>query len=109
MPKNFFEGRPAYSHYPSCIHVGDRVLIVTKEKQGAKEMSDLCEGLVVRVLSKGTYYRNGVKVEILLIDPAWSPRRTSLYQTVLLDELLPTELPFVKQGKTEIGRIQYIL
>lgn len=109
MPKNYFEDRPAFSHYPNCISVGDQVMIVTKEKQGTRSMEDLLTGLVVRVLSKGKYYRNGVKVEILVISPEWSPRRIQLYQTVLKDELFPTQLPFVCSGETAIGRIQYIL
>ena len=109
MPKNYFENRPTFSHYPNCISVGERVQIITKDKQGTRSMDDLLTGLVVRVLSKGSYYRNGVKVEILIIQPDWTPRRTQLFQTVLKDEIFPTQLPFVVTGKKAIGRIQYIL
>ena len=109
MPKNYFENRPTFSHYPNCISVGDCVQIVTKDKQGTRSMEDLLTGLVVRVLSKGSYYKNGVKVEILIIQADWTPRRTQLFQTVLKDEIFPTQLPFVLTGEKAIGRIQYIL
>lgn len=109
MPKNYFEDRPTFSHYPNCISVGDRVMIVTKDKQGTRSLEDLITGLVVRVLSKGKYYQNGVKVEVLIISPEWTPRRIQLYQSVLKDEIFPMDLPFVCSGDRAIGRIQYII
>lgn len=68
MPKNYFENRQICTMYPDGINVGDTVKIITKDKQGSKNKSDLIEGTVVRVLSHGSFYRNGVKVELERLD-----------------------------------------
>lgn len=62
MPINHFKDRHEDTKIPSRIQQGDIVLIVTKEKQGTKNIEDLIEGVVFQVLSKGTYYNNGAKV-----------------------------------------------
>lgn len=109
MPKNYFENRPRFSHYPNCILPGDKVMIVTKEKQGTRQMEDLITGIVVRVLSKGRYYKNGVKVEVLPILSTWTPQQ--LHQAVHLIQEAdhPSTLSFVQESELVIGRIQYIL
>ncbi|HCL4480013.1 TPA: DUF2196 domain-containing protein [Clostridium botulinum] len=68
MPKNYFENRQICTMYPDGINVGDIVQIITKDKQGSKNKSDLIEGTVIRILSHGSYYRNGVKVELERLD-----------------------------------------
>lgn len=89
MPINHFANRPEESRIPECIHQGDIVMIIPKEKQGSRDVKDLIIGKVNRVLSKGDRYENGVKVEILLSPLDWR---------------------FPKEGYTSyIGRIQYIV
>lgn len=65
MPKNYFEDRPEMTKYPMLIQRGDLVEIITKDKQGAKSRDALIKGYVYKVLSKGKYYRNGVKVKLI--------------------------------------------
>ncbi|MCC0726725.1 hypothetical protein KGF51_09935 [Clostridioides sp. ZZV14-6045] len=84
MPKNYFEDRSNFTKYSGFVNVGDRVLIIKKEDQGAKTKDVLVEGTVLRVLSKGKYYSNGVKVEITPVDNT-------------------------KSSETVIGRIQYFV
>ena len=64
MPRNYFEGRQECTKYPDGIFEGDIVQIITKDKQGSRSMDDLITGKVKRILSKGRYYRNGIKVEL---------------------------------------------
>lgn len=64
MPKNYFEGRQECTKCPDGIYIGDTVQIITKDKQGSKSKEDLVTGKVERILSKGNYYRNGIKVEL---------------------------------------------
>lgn len=64
MPKNNFQNRQECTKYPNQIHLGDLVKIITKEKQGSSDEKDLIIGYVKRVLSHGTFYRNGIKVEL---------------------------------------------
>ena len=108
MPKNYFEDRPRYSHYPNCILPGDKVMIVTKEKQGTRSLDDLVTGVVVRVLSKGRYYANGVKVEILPILPEWQPLELQKIVEEIQESVDPKQLPYVQSASLLIGRIQYI-
>lgn len=68
MPKNYFEGRQECTKYSDGISVGEIVQIITKENQGSQSKDDLVTGKVVRILSKGRYYRNGIKVEIERLD-----------------------------------------
>lgn len=68
MPKNYFEGRQECTKYPDGISVGEIVQIITKENQGSKSKEALVTGKVIRILSKGSYYRNGIKVEIETLD-----------------------------------------
>lgn len=109
MPKNYFENRPRYSHYPSCILPGDKVMIVTKDKQGTRRVEDLVTGIVVRVLSRGKYYRNGVKVEILPMDLSWPPLELAQKVHEIQEAPDAKALPFVQEELLVIGRIQYIL
>lgn len=109
MPKNYFENRPRYSHYPQCILAGDKVMVVTKDKQGTRRVEDLVTGIVVRVLSKGKYYRNGVKVEILPIDSSWHPLELAQKVHEIQEASDAKRLSFVQESSLVIGRIQYIL
>lgn len=89
MPINYFVNRPEESKCPDCIHQGDIVMIIPKEKQGSRDAKDLITGKVNRVLSKGLRYENGVKVEIILHPADWR---------------------FESQGYISyIGRVQYII
>lgn len=89
MAINYFVDRPEDSKRPEGINQGDVVLIVPKEKQGTRNPKDLIVGKVNRVLSKGDYYKNGVKVEIILSPLDWR---------------------FKEQGYISyIGRVQYIV
>lgn len=109
MPKNYFENRPTYSHYPSCILPGDKVMIVTKDKQGTRRFEDLVTGIVVRVLSKGRYYRNGVKVEVLPVSSDWKPEDLHRIVEEIQEAGNPRTLVAVQEAELVIGRIQYIL
>ena len=89
MPINYFVNRPEESKIPSCIHQGDIVLIIPKDKQGSRDKNDLILGKVNRILSQGDRYENGVKVEVILHPKDWR---------------------FEKEGYISyIGRIQYII
>lgn len=109
MPKNYFENRPRFSHYPNCILPGDKVMIVTKDKQGTRHLEDLVTGIVVRVLSKGRYYKNGVKVEILPISSDWTPQQLHQYVHLIQETSQPQTLQIIQESELVIGRIQYIL
>lgn len=89
MPINYFVNRPEESRHPECIHQGDIVMIIPKDKQGTLDPKDLVTGKVNRVLSKGDRYENGVKVEVILHPKDWR---------------------FETEGYVSyIGRVQYIL
>lgn len=89
MPINYFVNRPEESKKPECINPGDIVMIIPKEKQGTRNPKDLIIGKVNRVLSHGDYYKNGVKVEVILSPLDWR---------------------FKDEGYVSyIGRIQYIV
>ena len=82
---------------------------VTKDKQGTRRLEDLVTGIVVRVLSHGRYYRNGVKVEVLPISSDWQP--VELHQIVheIQEAGNPKTLAIVQASDLVVGRIQYIL
>lgn len=109
MPKNYFENRPTYSHYPNCILPGDKVMVVTKDKQGTRRLEDLVTGVVVRVLSKGRYYQHGVKVEVLPISSDWQPAELHRRVHEIQEAENPLKLPYVQETPLVVGRIQYIL
>ena len=89
MPINYFINRPEESKKPDCIHQGDIVMIIPKDKQGTLDPKDLVTGKVNRVLSKGLYYENGAKVEIMLCPLDWRFEKESY--------------------RSYIGRVQYII
>lgn len=109
MPRNYFENRPTYSHYPNCLLPGDKVMIVTKDKQGTRRLEDLVTGVIVRVLSKGRFYANGVKVEIVPLTPEWTPKDMNQFIQAIQEADSPCELPIVQSKPKVIGRVQYIL
>jgi hypothetical protein len=89
MPINYFVDRPEESKKPDCLHQGDIVMIIPKDKQGTTDPKDLVLGKINRILSKGLYYENGAKVEVLLHPKDWR---------------------FEKEGYISyIGRVQYIV
>ncbi len=89
LPINHFKNRSEDAKYPSRLKKGDLVLIIEKENQGTRDPSKLVKGRIVRVYSKGDYYENGAKVQ------------------VILDK---TDPRFPKMGfVTFVGRVQYIV
>ena len=89
MPINYFINRPEESKKPECLEQGDIVMIIPKEKQGTRNKMDLIVGKINRILSKGDYYNNGAKVEVLLCDLDWRYKEQG-------------SIPY-------IGRVQYIV
>lgn len=110
MPKNYYQDRPVYSHHPSCLMPGDKVQIIQKHLQGSRSLEDLTYGVILRVLSKGRYYENGVKVEILNWENDWTEDERELIIQKLKDAPVDSETAneWQKCLKTTIGRVQYV-
>ena len=64
MPKNNFYNRQECTMYPNQMYIGDLVKIIEKEKQGSSDENDLVIGYIKRILSHGSRYKNGIKVEL---------------------------------------------
>lgn len=89
MPVNHFVDRPEDSKIPSQLLPGDTVYIIQKEDQGTRDINKLVLGKILKVYSKGNYYENGAKVQIILDERDW--RYESMGPALF------------------IGRVQYIL
>lgn len=71
MPTNHFINRDEDSRQPSRLQIGDRVLIIEKNNQGSRDINDLVQGDIIRILSKGNRYDNGAKVQIQIAKEDW--------------------------------------
>lgn len=66
MPVNHFVNRSEDAKYPERLNVGDTVYIIQKEDQGTRDIKKLVLGKITHIYSKGNYYENGAKVQIIL-------------------------------------------
>jgi uncharacterized protein YwbE len=89
MPVNHFINRSEDSMYPDRLNIGDTVYIIQKEDQGTRDISKLVLGNIVHIYSKGNYYKNGAKVQIILSEE--DPRYAELGNARF------------------IGRVQYVM